>query len=286
MQTKTIPAPDIQTVSSFQSTLDFICQLESKKAKRLRQELKKMPSGQLYVNKSNGYIYFEQAINGQRRNISKDIDLVYRLARKRYVKLQLNEYDHLFSNGGKTIRLNSNSASMKARRLLMSYGEIGLDVMRITCSEEQYHWAHARYPQNTFDEEGKKYSTYSGIKVRSKSEQKIGNELELNGIPYRYEMGFSLYVAWMEEVLGMSGKGYKTYYPDFTILTATGDLILWEHLGRVDEKKYRSHNAEKISAYRQGSKTKDAMLILTFEADVQEAGWLQEIITCRVLPYV
>ena len=120
--------------------------------------------------------------------------------------------------------------------------------------------------------------------MRTKSEQKIGNELELNGIPYRYEQAISVYVLWMEGILGNNGKGYKTYYPDFTILTITGEQMIWEHLGRVDKEDYRMHNMEKICAYRKS--IRDEMLILTFESDLQDSGILQELIARRILQYM
>ena len=76
--------------------------------------------------------------------------------------------------------------------------------------------------------------------MRSKSERRIGNELELHGIPYRYEPGIQFDVSWMEGVNGAAQGKYKNYFPDFLILTATGEYIVWEHLGRADLAGYRA----------------------------------------------
>lgn len=270
--------------STFQAALELLCKLEVEKIKMLRKELKDLPKGSLYINKSKGLVYFECAQEGQRRIINKDIDLIYQLARKRYLKLRLREYDEHFNKNGEWLKIKSVSIDTKIRKVLTYYGELGLDVMRITCSVEQYRWTHSSFVHNTQYEEDKIYSTYSGIKVRTKSEQKIGNELELNGIPYRYEQAISVYVLWMEGILGNNGKGYKTYYPDFTILTITGEQMIWEHLGRVDKEDYRMHNMEKICAYRKS--IRDEMLILTFESDLQDSGILQELIARRILQYM
>ncbi|MDO4870027.1 MAG: hypothetical protein Q4A65_07090 [Bacillota bacterium] len=266
--------------------LAWICTLEKKKVEQFKKELKALPEGTLYLNKTSGKSYYEHVIDGKRRPISKDLDQIYQLARKKYLELRLREYCESFTHNGKYLKLQGGNAATRIRKLLKRYGESGLDVMRITCSEKQYRWAHATFAQNPRNPEEKRYSTYSGIKVRSKSEQRIGNELELNGIPYRYEQLFRSYVGWMEGTLGGRGNGYKDYYPDFIIMTATGDTIIWEHLGRVDLEDYRAHNAEKICAYRQGEGIKDDMLILTFEKDFQDANYLRELIAQRVLPYV
>ena len=275
-----------EALSTFQSTLAFVCELEKKKVKQYRAELQKLPEGALYINKSNGNTYFEYALNGCRRGATQDQELIYRLARKKYLQLKIQSYENHFCMSGRALKMNSNSIDIRIRKLLVRYGDAGLDVMRITCSKEQYQWAHADYKRNTMKEETRIYSTYSGVRVRSKSEQKIGNELELNGIPYRYEQLLSVYIGWMEGVIGGSIDNHKDYYPDFTIRTATGEYIIWEHLGRVDLADYRTRNAEKISAFRQGTGISDELFILSFEKDLQEAGALQQLIARRILPYM
>lgn len=120
--------------------------------------------------------------------------------------------------------------------------------------------------------------------MRSKSERDIGNRLELYGIPYRYEQAFTLDVLWMDNEYGEALYSPKTYYPDFTIMTIRGELIIWEHLGRVDLFRYRSHNMEKISAFRQGGVLDCRHMILTFENDLIKSEKLDEIIKHQILP--
>lgn len=145
---------------------------------------------------------------------------------------------------------------------------------------------HSDYFHNQQYKEQLIFETYSGIKVRSKSEQAIGNELELRGIPYRYEQGMEFDVSWMSEVSGTSLGKYKTYFPDFTILTGKGEYILWEHLGRVDLSGYRAHNMEKIAAYRHSGKYPDSRMILTFETDFKSLMTIARLIDDRILPHV
>ena len=148
---------------------------------------------------------------------------------------------------------------------------------------EQYQWMHSFYPSNEMNPEELIYETYSGIKVRSKSERDIGNKLELYGIPYRYEQAMTLDTLWMDDEHGQALYSPKTYYPDFLIMTLSGQLIIWEHLGRVDLFSYRAHNMEKICAYRGRGEFDSRHLILTFESDLQNLDAVDEIIKRQIL---
>ncbi|HEY5870036.1 MAG TPA: ATP-dependent RecD-like DNA helicase [Candidatus Tectomicrobia bacterium] len=64
--------------------------------------------------------------------------------------------------------------------------------------------------------------------VQSKSELAIANYLHGRGLPYYYIRPFT------------AVDGGRTLYPDFTFIKDSGDLILWEHLGMLDQAGYRS----------------------------------------------
>ncbi len=83
--------------------------------------------------------------------------------------------------------------------------------------------------------EGKIHQTLSDIMVRSKSEVIIANMLTEREIPFQYEM--PLYAP-----------DGTFYLPDFTI-TWAGEAWYWEHLGRMDNDKYRNHWETKKAWY-------------------------------------
>lgn len=84
-------------------------------------------------------------------------------------------------------------------------------------------------------EEGKIHSTLSGYMVRSKSEVIIANMLSDRDIPFKYEM--PLYAP-----------DGTFYLPDFTVQWH-GQEWYWEHLGRLDDEKYRNHWETKEAWY-------------------------------------
>ena len=276
---------------SMESTLLLLIDLKKKRMEQIRNELKTLPEGSLYLTKSRGKTYFIHGLKSSRKGISSQEDMIYRLARKKYLTILLREQQSSMdairrtaSQSRKGSRPSSAASSLET--LLRKYGEAGLDILRITCSEEQYRWARDDYWSNPVEFSGDVYETYSGVRIRSKSEQAIGNELELRGIPYRYEPAVRLDVSWMTGVDHLSDGRHKRFYPDFVILTASGERIIWEHLGRVDLPSYRAHNMEKISAYRQSGIVDDAHLILTFEKDLQRLSDLHRIIDLRIMPYM
>ena len=222
------------------------------------------------------------------RLLSDDLDLVYKLARKKYLQLKLREHEAQYSSyyGKYLVDPKPVPASKQIRKHLDRCGKAKLDVRRITLSPEQYRWVHENYPRDEIPPGEKYYETYSGVRMRSKSERDIGNELELEGIPYRYGQKIVLDVSWMEEVRGNTYDGWKAYYPDFTILTATGEFIYWEHLGRLDLAGYRMRNVEKFAAARQGGYIKEEMLIMTVERDLEDGNFIRGVIARRILPYM
>lgn len=70
------------------------------------------------------------------------------------------------------------------------------------------------------------HRTDMGHLVRSKSELVIANKLFQLGIPYKYERLYD----------GTAAAGRMR--PDFSFVTADGDLLIWEHLGMLSRPDY------------------------------------------------
>ena len=280
-------------IERLDSLLEILLQLEKKKADSYRTEIKMYPEGCLHIIAVSGEAYFQQIVKGKGRGITHDIDLVYKLARKRYLQLRVKEQEQMILRIGvltgisrRKRKLAKQQPFSPVEKLLDKYGRAGLEILRITCDPKQYRWVKQEYRKNTKNPEQLIYETYSGIKVRSKSEQTIGNELEIKGIPYRYEPEIKLAMGWMEGVEWLIQGNYKAVYPDFVIMTEDGTFIIWEHLGRIDLEEYRKHNMEKISAYRQNGVCDDEHLILSFEKDMEKTETIRRIIAKRVLPFM
>ena len=99
--------------------------------------------------------------------------------------------------------------------------------------------------------EALKFYTKMGIIVRSKSEVIIVTALYENNIKFEYERAIKI-----SDVI---------YYPDFTVEKKNGNIILWEHLGLIDNPDYRNKAYRKILKYNENGYYQGKNLILTYE---------------------
>jgi len=114
-----------------------------------------------------------------------------------------------------------------------------------------HDWLLEEYPYNPERDEYK-VKAANGLMVRSKSEALIIRLFLEYDIPFRYECPLQY-----ENI---------TYSPDFTIMhPRTGQIILWEHLGRLDLDSYFARNVVKFTNYRKLGYYPYKNLLLTFE---------------------
>ncbi|MCR5527485.1 MAG: hypothetical protein K6F39_08955 [Lachnospiraceae bacterium] len=114
-------------------------------------------------------------------------------------------------------------------------------------------WENSEYEKNLRYEESLRFKTAAGHMVRSKSEVLIASALYQNGIPYRYENKMEF--------------GRDTVYPDFTILQPlTGELVIWEHFGLMDDPDYVEKMLWKLRLYESNGYVLGENLIMTFES--------------------
>lgn len=169
--------------------------LSSKKLNMIKKEYSRMPEGSLNIKCYKGYYSFYH-FNGSRQVcINSNRTLVHQLARKKYLYYLTKNRD--------------------TSQLLDKYVSAGLVLQMITLTPKQYRWVTASYPANTGWKEDLKFVTTSGIPMRSKSERDIGNELELLGVPYRYEMLFKINVSMIVDGLRdyLSSRKNRHDYP-------------------------------------------------------------------------
>ena len=115
-------------------------------------------------------------------------------------------------------------------------------------------WLAQEYEGRPFAEDDtSQFYTPSGVRVRSKSEMTISQELSLFGIPYLYELPLRL-------------ANGKLVYPDFsTVDMRTGRLVYWEHLGLLDKDDYRDMLMYKSNALAEMGIFVGINLIITYE---------------------
>lgn len=230
---------------------------QEQKLTALREELASLESdspGTLHWRKRKETYAFWEYLNGKQIGITKNPSRIYTLARIAYLRLRLDN-----------IRKSDYvSWAKQMEELLQTFDSIGLDLMKIILTKAQYEWASSPQSQNPNRRNDLKFETNNGVKVRSKSEQFIGNLLEALGIPYRYEPELRV--------------GDRIFHPDFVIMTADGKKIILEHLGRMDLREYIHNNIDKLAAYASINLQIGRDIFLSFESDVKSKEKFMPII--------
>lgn len=208
--------------------------------KESRRRIAHAPAGTLRCRKrktkNTFYLFTHGDGHSKEVNITSDLELVSRMVKKRLytaaagrasynIKL-LEHLLHSYKDSDPLIIADSLPPSYKA----------ALQEEAMTAAQL---WAADQSKQYFFDPKVHKHETISGIMVRSKSEALIANMLTYYGIPFYYEKPFD-----------KTAPDGRKYFPDFTIILPTGEVILWEHFGLLDDLNYCIHNAEKLNFYQ------------------------------------
>lgn len=188
----------------------------------------------------------------------KDITLAQALAQKQYydkvrpiIENNVNEINiFLESIQKKEVDYIYDSLSAERKNLVVP--------VQPTVKQKIEQWMEESYEQNQMYPEHLKYETEQGELVRSKSEVIIANFL------YQHKEKF---VYKYERPLELMEKGrLKTIYPDFTILNIyTGNIIYWEHAGRMDDPYYANEFLKKINMYTENDLFVGRDVIVTYE---------------------
>lgn len=214
-------------------------------------KLHMLPEGQLVCTKTQKWYHH---IGSQKIYIPKDQrSLAEALAAKKYFtcvnkdlqrKLQ-GIYYYLKTNDPKL------DESTKLLEPTSKYRPL-LTNLLTPVNPELETWAHACYERNTKYPHQLKYETIGGLRVRSKSESIIVFLLNQYQIPFRYEAALTL--------------NRRTIHPDFTLRhPQTGEIIYWEHCGRMDQLEYRGAFYKRIQLYMENGIFPPSKLILTWE---------------------
>lgn len=264
--------------------------------KQMKRELAKLEAednAKLCINRKKEGVYFSAETNLERKGISRDENRVCRLARKKYLEIEIGYCEWRCRKQEEYLEMaHRKKKAEKVRNLFSAIEGAGFDLRRVTYSAKQYEWATEEFRGNPYGPEELKWVTPGGVMMRSKSERDIGTILERLGIPYRYEAPVRVDVFWMVDergvsnIAGMAPDGKKTYYPDFTILCADGSILILEHFGLLGSSDYRWKMGEKIAAMRGSGFVDDAHFIMTTEQDMVNHENIVKLVTERILPLV
>ena len=231
----------------------------------ITEEADALPEGSLSIRYRNNSPNFTNIINRKISGITKKPDLIYQLARKQFLVLQMPLLKQILTEGW----TSSTSAAISEKlieidALLTKYKRAGLEVDRIVMTPNQQIWNANRHSQKREYREGLLYPTTGRILVRSKSEQAIGNLLERLHITYRDEPRRRI--------------NNIDYHPDFIIMLPTDKLVILEHVGRMDLADYNKDFISRLQSYNSSNLLIGRDVFLSFEHDTRDEALIMKVI--------
>jgi hypothetical protein len=252
-----------------QEDLEMMLQKYLKHLKMLKAELRKTKGGSLYIKHCNDRILFTEYKNGHEVGIGKDMQKVHSLARRKYAEVVYRQLEnHCRELQQLIVTMQKSNRKKLPDSFIQKCENAELDMKRILLNLDQQNWMAEEFEPNPFYPEHAVYTTNSGIITRSKSEKIIAESLDKCNITYQYEKPLKL--------------GNMTYYPDFTIMTTSGEIIYWEHMGLMDNEEYFIKSCRKLREYRKHGINEHTNLIVTWETDLMDPKVLDHIIRTRL----
>ncbi|MBR5316870.1 MAG: hypothetical protein IKU39_03150 [Lachnospiraceae bacterium] len=229
-----------------------IIECERERLSTMAAENRKIRGGNIKKRKKGNKYYYTEYVKGKEYGITNDLERIRLLYRKKYLKSSIRR--------SKTLIKHLN-------KLLEELDKIPFDedcMYQGKYCTEAWNWMKAEYDTNPAYQENLRYVTTLGTRVRSKSELNIANTLERLGVPSRYE-----------QKMCVNGT---TVYPDFTILLPSGDILIWEHNGLMDNIDYMEKARSKTYDYEREGFRQHNNLIITYEDDIRSPEKIEEII--------
>lgn len=232
------------------------------KVQEIKRKVGQLPEGELRCINNHGYVqWFNIGGNEERSRVyipKGDGKFAEQLAMRGFLESQLRDVlyeieiiDAFLIKYGKVNPMpgsNYLERNDEYKRLLNSHlGEVPAEVKEFLSMQ---------YVSNAH-QENLKFTTKSGLKVRSKTENEIADMLDYYKLPYLYEVPYSF----------VKNGWTKTVALDFTIMNPmTFQRVGWTHMGRMDDPQYVSKNETHIADLTRLNFIPGENLIVTFES--------------------
>ena len=228
--------------------------------RRAEKDKEIFPEGRLRTSKTGGRVRYYKVdekgdTNGTYLHKTDESNLIKYLAQKDYNKRFIKKAREERKLLEKCLQQYQNAQAEVTYKELSPERQKLVYPYILTTNLIVREWQSKKFKQNPYKPEKRIFDTRRGEKVRSKSEAIIADMLYELGIPYRYEYPVRMCDG-------------KIKYPDFTLLQVkTGEVIYFEHFGRMDEEVYRKDTIEKMNIYRESGIYPGKNLMFTFETE-------------------
>lgn len=227
----------------------------------VKRRLAVAPKGRLLVSYSNGCPQYQQIVDGKRIYLpASQMELVKALAQKGYDKKALRVLEQEIAVRKKRLKEDNAAKAKGGRTLIGVYEAMGagrrelVEPLVLPVEEMARRWAAEPYEPKEFRPGDPEHYAKNGLRVRSKSERDAVDEMLDFALYFKYECPLVL-------------KGLGLIHPDFMVMSKrTGQVWIWEHFGKVDDRAYAQDMVKRIEAYHYNGYFEGKNLIYTMES--------------------
>lgn len=168
-------------------------------SRRLNGSVSGFAPGSLNIKRRGSCICLAEYHCGKQSFVSKKSDRAYELARRKYISLLLHAMKCFEDQSDTSLQQRQDSlAELSAFINLLD--SANLDAARVVLTAKQYEWFTKTFKQKANSTTPAIY-TEGGIRMRSKSEKDIGNELENCAVPFHFEEALRINVKFLVNTL-------------------------------------------------------------------------------------
>lgn len=251
---------------NFEDLLNKKLYMMEKECGEISNQLKTMPKGLLTCTRNGPYIKWffvnddrdpssRMYLSKSKRKVAQKIAMkTYLSCRKQYLEKQIICLKEYIEKNEQNVPLYVERETLgRAFSDLLENEPLKMDHRSNSLSPELEQWRDIPFQSAPPNPERRVIRSVRGIMVRSKAEDMIAHELDVNGIPFHYE-----------ETMMVDGH---VMHPDFTILNPMSrSLMIWEHFGMMNRPSYAEAAVAKIARYHTAGYVPGVNLIITMES--------------------
>lgn len=264
----------------FSSNIEYYLNLVKRERELVRTELRRYPRGKLMISREKrGTVFFHVTDDDgkwNRRRITKEKELIRKLARKEYLldyRRRLDECAEALKECESVLKKCFGSDITEKMPVNFEILPVEFLVGPVLNSAKLHpvesnetkckglcrqisglspkEWMELPYRVNSFRSEEKKHRSSCGLMMRSKGEIAWAERLLHWGIAFHYD-----------ELLYFAGEWIS---PDFIVMRRDGRLFYIEHCGLMEDERYRMNHRRKLVLYEAGGIVPWDNLIVTYD---------------------
>lgn len=221
----------------------------------LNHRLENVPEGRLKIETPSGSPQYYHCVGDKKIYLKvSQKELAEALAQKAYDQKCLRVLENWKKHVEQIDQWSAEQTLLGVYEAMSPERRVLVEPLVLPVEEMARRWAAEPYEPKEFRPGDPEHYAKNGLRVRSKSERDAVDEMLDFALYFKYECPLFL-------------KGLGLIHPDFMVMNKrTGQIWIWEHFGKVDDRAYAQAMVKRIEAYHYNGYFEGKNLIYTMES--------------------